>query len=360
MEWIWGNGDQSEDWRSPTCQPLPSPHTVQHSIAQHCSAVTVDNTSTIAVPAVAATQRSHPLHLPGSHLLSFFPASAAASLLRLVRRCCSLRSLDDLLSRLTAGGDGQDGVSAGQHPPPSPALPLHSEAGSAQPLLSPPQTPPRSAVVSPPTHPYLHFSPDIPLLHPYPTPHLPSPLLPSVPSLLCSRNCFFSYTETDEKDVSLLLDATLLSHFRLSLTLVPGMSITTPHPLPSILSTTSQPPTPPTPIQLIGYPLRAIQVLEGYSGHQHSNPHIISSVSGALAAAHFSIFYRLHQPRRLRPRAGTAAGGSADLPGRPLRPHQRGGGGRGGGGGGSLGGGGDGRGGGRGEEGRATLPLPRE
>ena len=110
---------------------------------------------------------------------------------------------------------------------------------------------------------------------------------------LARRNCFFSYTETDEKDVSLLLDATLLSHFRLALQQLPGMAINPHQPSPptSILAPSSPPkPSPtPSPIQLIGYPLRAIQVLEGYDGHVDAA--VISAVSGTLAAAHFSIFY---------------------------------------------------------------------
>ena len=108
------------------------------------------------------------------------------------------------------------------------------------------------------------------------------------------RNCFLSYTETDGQDVSLLLDATLLSHFRQSIQHLPGMTITaqqqlTPSGSALKASSLSPPPAASSPIQLIGFPLRAIQVLEGYGGHQ--GPYIISSVSGTLAAAHFSIFY---------------------------------------------------------------------
>ena len=99
------------------------------------------------------------------------------------------------------------------------------------------------------------------------------------------RNCFLSYTETDEKDVSLLLDATLLAHFRQAIQHLPGVTIGPQQPP----GKPAMPHGAPSPIQLIGFPLRAIQVLEGYGGHVDAA--IITSVSGTLAAAHFSIFY---------------------------------------------------------------------
>ena len=111
---------------------------------------------------------------------------------------------------------------------------------------------------------------------------------PAVPSLCYAllrllleaqdRNSFLSYTETDDKDVSLLLDSTLLAEFKASLSHLPNLSIAPP----TATSSTAA-------IQLIGYPLRAIQVLEGYSGHVDTA--IIATVSTALADAGFSIFY---------------------------------------------------------------------
>ena len=114
---------------------------------------------------------------------------------------------------------------------------------------------------------------------------------PAVPSLCYpllrllleaqDRNSFLSYTETDDKDVSLLLDASLLAEFKASLAHLPGLSITPPAATAGAGSASA--------IQLIGYPLRAIQVLEGYSGHVETA--IIATVSTALAEAGFSIFY---------------------------------------------------------------------
>ena len=117
---------------------------------------------------------------------------------------------------------------------------------------------------------------------------------PAVPSLCYAllrllleaqdRNSFLSYTETDDKDVSLLLDASLLAEFRASLSHLPNLAIAPPTAAAAAGGGGSA-----AAIQLIGYPLRAIQVLEGYSGHVDTA--IIATVSTALADAGFSIFY---------------------------------------------------------------------
>lgn len=90
------------------------------------------------------------------------------------------------------------------------------------------------------------------------------------------RPGFFSWTETDETNVSLLIDNQSINQLRQDLSTINVE-------LAEDFSTNSR-------VSLIGRPLRAIQVLEGYAGHVDRS--LISEVSGCLAQAGFSIFYQ--------------------------------------------------------------------